>query len=281
MKIALVTDSTADLPKDLADDLGVTIVPLYVQFQGRTFADWSNFSVPEMLAAIQAGAALPKTSQPAPADFAAVFERLLTQVDHVLSVHISLTLSGTVNAAALAAKDFAGRVTVLDSGSATGGLALIIEHTARALRDGASLEAVMAMLERLRSLVSIRFSVATLEFLRKNGRIGAAQALIGSLLNVKPLLEFRDGVLRPVSRPRGTARALQETADAAREYVARHGPSRAWFIYTQSREDVEPLRDACVKLGIQEVRTYQAGAVITSHIGPHAYAVCLEPLQIL
>ena len=152
---------------------------------------------------------------------------------------------------------------------------------ARALRDGASLETVMAMLERLRSLVSIRFSVATLEFLRKNGRIGAAAALLGGLLSIKPMLEYHDGVMNAVGRPRGAKRALQDTVAGVRDYVARYGPSRAWFIYTQSREDVEPLRDACVKLGIQEVRTYQAGAVITSHIGPHAYAVCLEPLQIL
>ncbi|HEX2865213.1 MAG TPA: DegV family protein, partial [Deinococcales bacterium] len=259
MKIALLSDSTADLPADLAEELGVTLVPLWVTFQGVTHADWSDLSVPEMLAQVQGGAALPKTSQPTPADFAAAFERLLQTADHVLAVHISATLSGTAGASALAARDFPGKVTVLDSGSATGGLALIVEHAARMIQQGASLAAVTAALERLRHVVSIRFSVATLDFLRKNGRIGAAQALLGSLLNVKPLLEFRDGVLHPLGRPRGAGRALQETLDGVRAYLNQHGPSRAWFIYTQAREDVEPLRQACLNLGVREVRTHQAG----------------------
>ena len=280
MKIALITDSTADLPPVLAAELGVTVVALTVQFGGRSFPDGTGPTVPEMLLAAQAGAALPKTSQPTPAAFAEAFERRLKRADHVICPTISSTLSGTYGSAVQAALGFGGRVTVIDSRISSGAQGLMVERAARALGDGASLAELNALFERLRRIVSIHFTVATLEFLRKNGRIGAAAALLGGLLSIKPMLEYHDGVMNAVGRPRGAKRALQDTVAGVRDYVARYGPSRAWFIYSQAPADVQALREACLDLDVTEARSAQVGAVIASHVGPHAYGVCLEPINL-
>ncbi|HEX2865212.1 MAG TPA: DegV family protein, partial [Deinococcales bacterium] len=263
-----------------AEALGVTVVPLTVTFGGQNFPDGSGPSVPEMLAQVQAGAALPKTSQPTPAAFEAAFDRALTTASNVLCITLSSNLSGTFAVASLAARPYPGRVTVLDSLNSSGAQGLMVERAARLLSGGAGLVEVLDLLGRLRHLVSIRFSVATLEFLRKNGRIGAAQAFFGGLLNVRPLLEYQDGEMHAAGRPRGAERALQETVSGVTDYVNRHGKSRAWFIYSQSPEDAAPLQAACRGLDLEVVRSHQVGAVIASHVGPRAYGVCLEPLNV-
>jgi DegV family protein with EDD domain len=280
MKTAVVTDSTSDLPANLVADLGVTVVPLSVNISGQVLKDGIEITTDELFRRISAGADMPSTSQPSPADFEAVYGRLLETHDHVISLHIASTLSGTSGSAVLAAQSFPGQVTAFDSHLATGGLALVVERAARMLRQGNSLESVMAALEAIKARGTIRFTVGTLEYLRKNGRIGGARALLASVLNVKPLLTFERNQLTPAGRPRGAQRALAETIEGVKAYLAANGPSRASYIYTSDPKGVQPLREQATALGVQEYATFQTGTVIAAHIGPDAYGICLEPIEV-
>ena len=149
MRITLVTDSTSDLPQDLRGRLGVRVVPLYVNLSGAIYRDWEEITPTEIFQKVREGAAFPTTSQPSPEDFARVYREALEEADHVLSLHISGKLSGTVQSAELAAQEFPGRVTVVDTQAASLGVGMMVLRAKELLEEGQSLEAVLAELERL------------------------------------------------------------------------------------------------------------------------------------
>ncbi len=280
MKIALVTDSTSDIKPDQAAQMGVTVVPLYVNFKNGVHKDVLEINTHDIFDGVKAGAAMPSTSQPTPVDFQREYERLLSTHDHVISMHISGKLSGTHNSAELAARDFGGRVSVFDSRAASGALAMMVERSKRMLAAGSSLEEVMKTLEKASSLANLRFSVASLDFLKKNGRIGGAQALLGGLLGIKPILHLVDGKIEPAGRERGARAALENVIKNLREYTAKHGKVRAAYVYTDKPEDVAAAREEGKKLGVEEFGVIQCGAVISAHVGPGTYGILSEPVQI-
>ncbi|MFN3265427.1 MAG: DegV family protein [Deinococcales bacterium] len=280
MKIALVTDSTSDIKPDGAARMGVTVVPLYVNFKNGVHKDVLEISTHDIFEGVKAGAAMPSTSQPTPVDFGREYERLLQSHDHVLSVHLSSKLSGTYNSADLASRGFAGKVTVVDSKVASGSLAMMVERALRLVSAGSSVEEIKATLEKVSQHANLRFSVASLDYLKKNGRIGGAQALLGGLLGVKPILHLVDGKIEAAGRERGARAALENVVKNLREYVAKHGQVRAAYIYTDKPEDVALAREEGQKLGVQEFGTIQCGAVIAAHVGPGTYGVLAEPVNV-
>ena len=170
MKVAVVTDSTSDIHGSLEAELGVTVVPLYVNFQDQVRKDYLEITTNQIFDGVKAGAAMPSTSQPTPVDFSREYERLLLNHDHVLSIHLSSKLSGTYASAELSSRDFAGKVTIFDSAVASGAQAMMVERAVRMLREGKTLEDVVATLERVKRVTDLRFSVGSLDFLKKNGR---------------------------------------------------------------------------------------------------------------
>jgi DegV family protein with EDD domain len=280
MKIALVTDSTSDIRPDLAAQMGVTVVPLYVNFKNEIRKDALEINAHDIFDGVKAGAAMPSTSQPTPVDFSREFERLLQNHDHVLSLHISSKLSGTYNSAELAARDFAGKITVLDSKAASGSMGMMLDRAQRLAADGGGIESIKAALEKVISLTNLRFCVASLDFLKKNGRIGGAQALLGGLLGFKPILHLVDGKIEAAGRERGSRAALDNVVKNLREYTAKHGQVRAAYIYTDKPEDVAAAREEGKKLGVQEFGLIQCGAVIAAHVGPGTYGILMEPVQV-
>lgn len=203
MKVALITDSTSDLPKPLRERLGIRVVPLYVNLGGRIYKDWEEITPEEIFAKVREGEAFPTTSQPSPEDFAQVYQEALQEADHVLSIHISAKLSGTVQSALLAAQNHPGRITVFDSQAASLGIGMMVLRAHELLSQGHTLEDALSELERIRRDHFVRFSVATLEFLRRGGRIGGAQALLGTLLGIKPILTLKEGRVEAAGRARG------------------------------------------------------------------------------
>ncbi|AEB11907.1 DegV family protein [Marinithermus hydrothermalis] len=273
MRIALVTDSTSDIPREHVQQMGVFVVPLYVHFKGSVYKDWVEITPAEIFEAVQAGAEPPTTSQPSPQDFKEVYQKALEQADHVLSIHISSKLSGTVQSAQLAASEFPGKVTVFDSQAASAGIGMLVSRAHEMLQAGRELPEILAELERIRADHRVRFTVATLEFLRRNGRIGGAQALLGTLLNIKPILEVRDGRVDAAGRARGEKKALAEMVRSFREWAQGREKIRVYFMYTADARAVENLRDAILSSGlpVEEVYTSEIGAVIASHAGPGTY----------
>jgi DegV family protein with EDD domain len=271
-RIAVVTDSTAALPADLAG--GVTVVPLKVAIddrEGREGVDISPADVAEALAARRRVT----TSRPAPADFTAVYERLLgAGAAGVLSVHLSARLSGTCDSAALAAEGFEGRVAVLDSRSAGMALGFVAVEAARSAGQGlAGVRATAAAaIERTTSL----FYVDTLEFLRRGGRIGAASALLGTALSVKPILGMDDGVVVPLDKVRTASRALARLVERAVE-VAGGSTVDIAVQHVAAAERAGALLDSLAgRLVVRHRYLGEVGAVLAAHVGPGVVSVVLH-----
>jgi DegV family protein with EDD domain len=272
MKVAIVTDSTSDLQARAAQ-MGVEVVPLYVNFQGKVHKDWVEITPAKIFEGVKAGAGMPSTSQPSPADFKAVYEQVLHKADHVLSIHISSKLSGTVGSAILAAQDFPGKITVFDSLAASMGIGMMVERARELMDQGADLPQVLVELERIRSDHLVRFTLATLDYLKKNGRIGGAQALLGGLLGIKPILTVKEGRVEPAGRARGEKKALSEMVEALKTWSAGRQKIRIYYLYNAAEGDVASFKAAIQGAGLplEERVTSSIGAVISAHTGPGAY----------
>ncbi|MFC5847588.1 DegV family protein [Deinococcus petrolearius] len=278
MTIAIVTDSTSDLSPQLCGQYGIRSVPLYVLFDGKLHKDGLDIRPAELFTGVRAGKKTPSTSQPSPAEFAAVYREALEGADEVLSVHISSLLSGTVGSAQLAAQEFGGRVAVVDSRTVSLGLGLRAVRAAELAREGRPLAGIVAELERVAPAADLRFTVDTLDFLRINGRIGGGAALLGGLLNIKPLLVVQGGRVESGGRARGSKKAMQELSAHTAAYIARHGGARAAFLYTAGGEaTAQELADSLGGAAYENLGAHEIGAVVATHAGPGAYGVALEP----
>ena len=279
MTIAIVTDSTSDLSPELCAQHGIRSVPLYVLFDGKMHKDGIDLKPAELFAGLKAGKKTPSTSQPSPAEFAEVYRAALETADEVLSVHISGQLSGTVGSARLAAQDFGGRVTVVDSHLVTLGLGMQALRAAQRAREGRSVAEIVSELERVAAQADIRFTVDTLDFLRANGRIGGGAALLGGLLNIKPILTVRSGRVEAAGRVRGSKKVVQDLVDHIRKYAEAHGGARVTFLSTLGGEaTLAEIRAGVAGVGFEDLGDHYIGAVIATHVGPGTVGAALEPL---
>ncbi|WP_102125077.1 DegV family protein [Deinococcus planocerae] len=281
MTIAIVTDSTSDLAPDVCAQHGIRSVPLYVLFDGKMHKDGIEITPADLFRGLKEGKKTPSTSQPSPAEFAAVYREALESADEVISVHISGQLSGTVGSARLAAADFGGRVTVVDSRSASLTLGMQALRAADRAREGRSSAEIVAELDRIAAVANIRFTVDTLDFLRINGRIGGAQALLGSLLNIKPILTVKEGRVESAGRVRGHKKAVADIVDHVRKYAADHGEVRVAFLATLGGEEyVREIRAGLSGVTFTDLGDHQIGAVIATHTGPGTMGVTVEPVTV-
>lgn len=207
---AIVLDSTADCPDAQSRHRNWRVVPLYVGFGEETLRDHVDVSADEFYRRLRDAPSPPKSSQPTPADFAAAYEEL-AGYEKILCVLLSSRLSGTYESARLAAESAGdGRVTAIDSGVTSGGTVILAEAIQRRLERGTTMQEVDALIERFRRTRGLLFTVETLEYLVRGGRVGKASGLAGQLLSVKPILHFDDGEVAPLKRVRGRAKALAE-----------------------------------------------------------------------
>lgn len=210
MAVHIVTDSTSDISKELADEHGITVIPLTVSFGHESYRDGVDLSAEEFYARLQITKALPTTSQPPPALFQYAYEHLTTRGD-VVSIHVSHKFSGTVEAARAAAREVApDKISIVDSGSVSMALGMCVIAAARVAKAGGSRDACVAAAESVAGRLRIAVAFETLEYLRRGGRIGRATAFLGSILHLKPILTVKDGEAFPVTRVRSRARALEE-----------------------------------------------------------------------
>jgi len=206
---AIVLDSTSDLPEGHGGP-SWRVVPLYVRFgDGEARREYVDISTAEFYRLLRESDQPPKSAQPSPADFAAVFEQL-SGYERILCVVLSERLSGTFASAELAAKDFGGKVRVIDSRVTSGGTVILADAIQRRLDRGTDDEEIDALVESFRRERGLLFTVDTLEYLVRGGRIGKAAGLAGQLLSVKPILAFDDGEVAPLKRVRGRSKALGE-----------------------------------------------------------------------
>ncbi len=265
--VRIVTDSTADLTKEQQQAAGITVVPLNVHFGDQVFRDHVDLTTDEFFRRLKASPQLPRTSQPAVGVFEEAYRTLRQNGDEIVSVHLSSKVSGTYNSALMAAKEVDEEaIEVVDSLStsmALGFMALEGARLARAGKDRATIA------ERLRSAVPkarVICVVDTLTYLERGGRIGKARALLGSLLNFKPILQLKDGEVVPVGRARGRPQALSRLV----ELLQRDGRvSQLAIMHGAAHADAERLRQrvAASYPGLDILLT-ETGAVLGTHTGP-------------
>ena len=269
---AIVLDSTADFPEASDRYPNMRVVPLYVRFGDESFRDYVDIDPRTFYARLRTVSSLPTTSQPTPKDFLAAYEEL-AGYERIYSLHLSARLSGTFRSAELAAEEAGGdRIRVVDTETASAAvtmLALAIQRRLR-LAAGCSDEEIEALIERYKREAEILFTVDTLEFLAKGGRIGRAKALAGNLLNVKPILTIEEGEIVPVTRVRGRRKALEEFGRRFSEATSDRPGLRVGIAHAEAEGTVEELRAVVAaarpQAEIEIVTTL--GAVVGTHAGP-------------
>jgi fatty acid kinase fatty acid binding subunit len=267
---AVVLDSTADFPDAPARYPTMRVVPLYVRFGEESFKDYVELGPDAFYDRLRTAEALPTTSQPTPQDFLEAYEEL-GQYERILSLHIASNLSGTYASAGLAAQELGGdRVRLLDSRTASAAIAMLALAVQRRLERGTTDEEVEALVATYARNAGLLFTVDTLEFLAKGGRIGRARALAGQLLNVKPILTIDDGEVMPLTRVRGWGKAMAEFSKRFAE-TTQDGPSlRVGIAHAQAHERVAELealvREVRPQAQVEHVTTL--GAVVGTHAGP-------------
>jgi DegV family protein with EDD domain len=210
MSIKIVTDSSADLPAKIIEELGITVVPFYVRFGGKVYRDRVDISEEEFYRKLQQESTPPSTTQPSPQDFATVYKRLLKETDSIISIHISSRFSGTVYSANKGKElaEAGSSVEIVDSKTLTMGLGLITMEAARLANQGVALEEIANKLKEAVTSVRLLGLLDTLKYLVRGGRIGKAKVLLGSVLNVKPLLRIENGEVVPVGQIRSRSQGI-------------------------------------------------------------------------
>lgn len=278
MTVRVITDSTADLPSEMAAELGIEVVPLNVHFGTDTYRDNIDLSADEFYQRLVSSPRTPTTSQPSVGAFLEVYQKALEDgADGIVSVHISAKLSGTWNSSVQAREqlDDPSKVEIVDTGQASMGLGWVAAAAAKAAQAGASQEEVASVARSTAEQVRVLFLVDTLEFLQKGGRIGKAQAMVGSMLALKPLLTIQDGEVHPLqkvrTRGKGVARLVQLVEEAA--------PLQSMAVlYTTTEDEARALAERlspCVPSG--QVIVGRLGTVVGTYAGPGLLGVGWAP----
>ena len=273
MAVKIVSDSTADIPDALAESMDITIVPAYVLLGDVAYKEGVDLTRDDFYDRLQSATRLPSTSQPTPGDFAEALTPLVAAGHQAVCITVPKGLSGTYNSAVQAAQQFdAGAVTVIDANTASvGHLLQVIAAAEDAARPGATAESVAAAAGGRAEQGCAYCVVDTLEYLQKGGRIGKAQAFMGSLLKVKPILKVADGEVLPVDRPRNLRRALARLAELTR---ANGAASKLAIAYTTDAQPAEDLQGMLSDVAPPEnCYMVQIGSAIGTHVGPGAVAV--------
>ncbi len=267
---AVVLDSTADLPNPAERHPSWRLVPLYVRFGDETYRDHVELSAADFYDRLRASDVQPQSSQPTPADFERAFAEL-DGFERILCVLISGKLSGTAESARLAAQATDDeRVTVIDSGSVSGGVVMLADAIQRRLDRGTTDEEVAELVERFKREASILFTVDTLDYLVRGGRVGKAAGLAGQLLSVKPILAIREGEVEPLRRIRGRAKALAELVRLFEEGTEDDPALHVGVAHADAAAELATLVARIRELRPQAQLDFEAplGPVIGTHGGP-------------
>jgi DegV family protein with EDD domain len=275
-KVAIVTDSTADLTPEMTEELGVTIVPLQVIFGDEAYREGVDITTEDFYERLVRSRQLPTTSAPSVGDFQEVYERLLEEVDSIVSIHIGAKLSATVQAAQTARQSLAKpeRVEVVDSQATSLAMGFAIMEAVEADLAGAKLAEVKATAESVVQRTHVLFMLDTLEYLRRGGRIGRARAYLGALLSVKPILTLREGEVYPEERVRTRTRGLERIIQSA---IRHQNVKRAAVGHSTTADEAESIRER-LAMAFPNVKVHlvRFGPVLGTHAGPGIVGVGVQ-----
>ena len=281
MEIGIVTDSTCDLPSDLVEEYGIEIVPLNVHIDGETYKDREDLSGDEFYERQRNAENLPSTSQPSAGEFIKKYEALSSKYEKIVSIHLADELSGTLDSARLAKREVSGvEIQLIDSRAASLGIGLQVIVAAKLRKQGASFEDIINGVKKARDNMKIYFTVGELTYLKEGGRIGSAQAFVGSILNFNPILELttKTGEIIPHSKIRGQTRTRKKMIDLVSAEIS-SSSEKVWLgmMNGQAGDVYEKFRSEIYSLAEQrsaETTVFETklGPVIGSHVGPLVYS---------
>jgi DegV family protein with EDD domain len=288
--IALVTDSTCDLPAEMLDKYQIEIVPLTVHFEEDTYYDKVDLDSEEFYKMMESAAELPTTSQPSVGLFIDSYQKLAENYDQVISIHLSSALSGTCESARLAAAQVEDiEVEIIDSKSTSSGLGFMVLLAAKMIKEGRDIKEIKEAVLQEREKLTIYFTVNELSYLEKGGRIGKAQAFLGSIFNFNPILELSaaSGEITPKEKIRGYKKTNQKMVDLALEATAGSDNVNFAYIFGKNTDNYMQLKDLFEsKVEEQEGFQYQLlenkiGTVLSSHTGPLVYGIVIYRGELL
>ena len=269
MSIAVVTDSTSDLPVDIAKQHGITIVPLNVHIEDETFLDGVTISADEMYRRLPDQKVIPTTSAPSVGSFIEAYEKLGESHDEIISIHLSSKLSLTHNSAVQAASELnekGAKIEVIDTEQASMALGWIAVQAAEKIASGGSLDEAVALAKSASTRASFTGMVDTLEYLVRGGRIGKAQGFVGSLLRIRPILTLTEGVAHPAGRARNRTKGITRL----KEMVAEASPlDKLAILYTTDKNDAEEIANSVAEYSNNgKPVVAQLGPVVGNYLGP-------------
>ena len=268
MPVRVVTDSVSDLPPQVVEELGITVIPLNVRFGEEVYRDGIDLTAEQFYDRLVDSKTLPVTSVPTPATFAEAYDKLAEETDEILAIELSAKLSATCEVArqSIGLMERKCRVEVIDSRWAVMAQGFLVIAAARAAKAGASLDEVVDVVRRNIPRVDFRAAFDTLEYLKRGGRIGRAQALLGSMLKVNPIITLKDGVVEPVGRTHSRSKAIDHLYEFAASYS---------HIEELAVEDAACLADADLlverlssKFPKERIYRSKTTPVIGTHTGP-------------
>lgn len=290
-RTVVVTDSSAYLPDKMVKQYGLHVVPLYVHFGEQTFRDRVDLTSAAFYEKLRDADSLPTTSQPSVGDFVELYRRLSQEAEGIVSIHISSGISGTVDSALTARQTLIAEATtagekppaihVIDSRCTSMGLGLLTTAAARAAAEGRAAEEVARMIEGLIPRLMVVFVVDTLEYLHKGGRIGGAAALVGSVLQVKPVLYFNEGRIDVLEKVRTTRKAKRRLLEIMEERMGTGTTVHAAITHADAPDEAEKLRQQVTeRFNCVEMFVCELSPAIATHVGPGTLGLAFYPERV-
>ena len=278
-QIRIVTDSTADLSTDQIESFGIKVVPLTVTFGTNSFYDGIDLSAEEFYRKLTTEKELPKTTQPSPEMFRQAYEEIASPNDTIFSLHISGKLSGTLNSVEVASGMVEPRVIPVDTRTASQGIGRVVLIAAEAAQKGMEPEEILKVVNRAIENTFSVFAVDTLEYLQRNGRIGKAASLLGSLLQIRPILYADpEGMVAPYDKVRGRSQIIPSLVNAALKNVSTEKPVNLSVVHTMAEDQAEKLlKELRNHYDLADLHVGLVGPAIGTHIGPGAVGLMIQP----
>lgn len=276
--IKIVTDSTADLSKEQIEKYSLKVIPLQVSFGTENYFDGVDLSPEDFYQKLTSGTELPKTTQPSPEMFRQAYEECAAE-DTIISVHISGKLSGTLNSAELASKMVESKVVLVDTKTASQGVGRSVLVAAEAAQRGLDIDQIIEVVNKSIVQTFSVFAVDTLEFLQRNGRIGKAASLLGSLLQIRPILYADpEGMVAPYDKVRGRSQVIPSLVKAALKNVAPDQTVNLSVVHTGAEDNAyKLLKELNKHYQVEDLHVGMVGPAIGAHIGPGAVGLMIQP----
>jgi len=274
MKIAIVTDSTSDIPEHLAGKYNIKIIPNIVVIEGQSLEDGKGISREEFYERLPKLSKLPTTATASAGSYQELYENLLKEgFEHILSIHPPIKLSGIFNAASSAAQSFGNKVEVFDSGFVSFGLGVQVVMAAEEASKGSTLERVKSILEDVKRRTRVIAMLDTLDYIRRSGRVSWARASLGSLLQIKPFVEIRDGEVKRFGEVRTRLKGITRLIELANSQAL----ERLAVLHSNAEIDARKILDSLIKKPAIAPLIINVTTIIGTHTGPNAVGLAMVP----